>query len=58
LPSLSGIAIALALGWRGVLGASRLRVLSVGWGFAMLALNGLCIYWLLAYLNPTFGPKS
>ncbi|PQV62731.1 Dolichyl-phosphate-mannose-protein mannosyltransferase [Abditibacterium utsteinense] len=22
-----------------------------------LALNGVCIFWLLSYLNPTFGPK-
>jgi hypothetical protein len=56
LPSLCGIAIALALGWRQLTGAKVLWVLWT-WCAALLALNAVCIYWLLAYLNPTFGPK-
>ncbi len=58
LPALPGLAIFLALGWRDWLGAARLGFLSVAWIAAMLALNAVCLYWLVTYLNPTFGPKS
>ena len=59
LPSLSGLSIALARGWRGGLGASRrLAGITVGWCLALVALNALTIYWLLAYLNPKYGPPQ
>jgi len=32
--------------------------LTVVWSVALLSLNGLALYWLLHYLNPTFGPKG
>lgn len=58
LPALVGLSIPLARGWRGLIGARRLPALTVVWGVALLSLNGLTLYWLLHYLNPTFGPKG
>ncbi len=58
LPGLSGLSIALARGWRGLIGPRRLPALTLGWCVAMLSLNVLTLYWLLHYLNPTFGPKT
>jgi len=58
LPSLSGLSIFLARGWQGILGASRLPALTVVWSIALIALNGGAIYWLLSFLNPTYGPQG
>jgi len=58
LPALAGLSIPLARGWRGLIGAHRLPALLAAWCAALLALNGLAFYWLLHYLNPTFGPKG
>ncbi len=58
LPALVGLSIPLARGWRGLVGARQLPALSLVWGAAMLSLNGAAFYWLLHYLNPTFGPKG
>ncbi len=58
LPSVAGFSIPLALGWRGLVGEKHLGALTVGWTLCLLALNGLALYWLLTYLNPTFGPGS
>ncbi len=58
LPSLGALSIVLALGWRGLLGAARLRFVFGVWCIAMVSLNAVAIYWLLTYLNPTFGPGA
>ena len=58
LPALTGLSIPLARGWRGLIGARRLPVLLAAWSLALLSLNGLAFFWLLRYLNPTFGPKG
>jgi len=58
LPAVVGLSIPLARGWRGLVGARRLPALTLVWGAALLSLNGVAFYWLLHYLNPTFGPKG
>lgn len=55
LPSLCGFSLLLARGWEALLGPRRLGVLTAGWSVALVALNGVTVYWLLHYLNPTFG---
>ena len=57
LPALCGFSLFLARGWRGLGGEKILPVLTGFWLAAGLTLNGLSLYWLLAYLNPTFGSK-
>lgn len=57
LPTFVGWSVLLALGWRSLVGAKVLKAVFWVVSLAFLALNGLAIYWLLAYLNPTFGPK-
>ena len=57
LPAFVGFSIFLARGWQGWLGyhetgARRLKSLTLAWCVSMLALNLLCIYWLIFYLNP------
>jgi len=58
IPVFSGLSIFLARGWRGLVGAQRIPILTACWCAALVLLNGLTIYWLLHYLNPTFGPKA
>lgn len=58
LPSISGLAVTLALGWRGLVGERCLGLVMGVWVVCLLALNGLCLFWLFHYLNPTFGPGS
>ncbi|HVF09631.1 MAG TPA: hypothetical protein VNA16_02455, partial [Abditibacteriaceae bacterium] len=57
LPAGAGFSIFLARGWRGLAGAKRLPAITVAWSIFCVALNGVAVYWLLSYLNPTFGPK-
>jgi 4-amino-4-deoxy-L-arabinose transferase-like glycosyltransferase len=57
LAALFGLSLFLGLGWSGIVGASRLKVVLVAWCVSAVALNALTIYWLLSYLNPTFGSK-
>lgn len=57
LPSLLGLSLALALGWRGLVGEKGLPIVSSIWVVAMLAFNALTIFWLLTFLNPTYGPQ-
>lgn len=54
-PAVFGLAIFIARGYEGLLGASS-RFVLIGWTLFGLALNSVCIYWLLSYLNPTYGP--
>lgn len=56
-PSAVGFGVIGAYGW-GRLVKDRLSGVLAVYMLGMLALNGLCLYWLLAYLNPTFGPKG
>jgi 4-amino-4-deoxy-L-arabinose transferase-like glycosyltransferase len=58
LPSLVGFSLPLALGWERWLGARALHRVLIGWIVALIFVNAVAIYWLLAYLNPTFGPKG
>ncbi|MDQ2800481.1 MAG: hypothetical protein M3Y13_12680 [Armatimonadota bacterium] len=55
IPTLSGLSIFLARGWRGILGPRAFSALTAAWIIALLTLNALTLYWLLHYLNPTFG---
>jgi hypothetical protein len=56
LPTLAGFVIWLAAGWHKLIGEKRLTIVLATWGTGLLSLNILAIYWLLSYLNPTFGP--
>lgn len=56
-PAFCGFSLFLARGWQGLAGEKILRPLTGLWFVIGLALNGMSLYWLLAYLNPTFGPK-
>ena len=57
LPSVVGLSLFLALGWRGLVGEKRLPFVFSTWGIAMLGLNAVTIFRLLTFLNPTYGPK-
>lgn len=54
LPSLGGASLWAARGWRGLLGERRLPVVFWTWCALLLALNGVALYWLVAFLNPTY----
>jgi 4-amino-4-deoxy-L-arabinose transferase-like glycosyltransferase len=56
--ALGGFSVLLATGWRSLAGERALKSLAIFWIIALVALNSLTLYWLLSYLNPTFGPKS
>ncbi len=58
IPTLSGLGIALARGWRGVFPPRVLAGLTAVYVLALLALNVLCLYWLRHYLNPTFAQHN
>ncbi|HEX9998433.1 MAG TPA: glycosyltransferase family 39 protein [Abditibacterium sp.] len=57
LIGLGGFSLFLALGWQGLVGEARLKTVLIGWSLLALSLNVVSIYWLVSYLNPTFGPK-
>ena len=57
LPAFIGFSIFLARGWRGLIGIKRMPAMTVAWSIFCVALNAVAVYWLLSYLNPTFGPK-
>jgi 4-amino-4-deoxy-L-arabinose transferase-like glycosyltransferase len=57
LPAAAGFAIALAHGWRTLVGENGLKLITTLWCLGLIALNGICVYWLHAYLNPTFGSR-
>ena len=56
LPGAFGLSLFLARGFDGWFGR-RLGTATLAWGAFWLGVNALCIYWLLAYLNPTYGPR-
>ncbi len=55
LPAFCGFSLLLARGWRGLAGEKVLPSLTWFWFGVGIVLNGISIYWLLTYLNPTFG---
>lgn len=55
LPSFCGLSFLLAYGWRTLLPEKLFRSLTGVWIGAMLGLNIPSLYWLITYLNPTFG---
>ncbi|MBV9868408.1 MAG: glycosyltransferase family 39 protein [Abitibacteriaceae bacterium] len=55
LPSLCGLSLLLAWGWSGLMGLNRLPSVLAVWCVGLIGLNCVTIYWLLHYLNPTFG---
>jgi 4-amino-4-deoxy-L-arabinose transferase-like glycosyltransferase len=55
LPSFCGLSLLLAYGWGSLLKPSGLKALTALWIVAMLAVNVTALYWLITYLNPTFG---
>lgn len=55
LPAIAGLAIFIARGYAKLPAA---RVALAAWCVGALALNILSIYWLLIYLNPTYGPHQ
>lgn len=54
LPSLGGASLWAACGWRSLVGERGLRVVTVAWCLALIALNGVAVYWLVTFLNPTY----
>ena len=54
LPALPALALFLSLRLHLLAPGRVLQVLACAWG---LSLNVIAIYWLLSYLNPTFGPR-
>ncbi len=57
LPAFIGFSLFLARGFNGLCGEKGLRLLTIFWLVLGLGLNALSLWWLLSYLNPTFGPK-
>ncbi len=57
LPGIAGLAIFVARGYQMLLG-KRAHFALISWGLGALAINALSLYWLLAYLNPTYGAPS
>jgi 4-amino-4-deoxy-L-arabinose transferase-like glycosyltransferase len=55
LPSLAGLSLVLAIGWRGLVGEKKLSLVVGFWIVAMLALNAVAIWRLLTFLNPIYG---
>jgi hypothetical protein len=56
LPALGGLLLLVARGW-GALAGAHVRLIAFAWSAFLLALNGIAIYWLLAFLNPTYGNR-
>lgn len=50
----AALAFFVARGWNALV-PPKLAFVALASLFLML--NGLCVFWLLSYLNPTFGPK-
>lgn len=54
-PAGLGLALPVIAGWRGWLSDRHWRMLLGGWLLFAVLINGVALYWLLAYLNPTYG---
>ena len=57
LPAFVGFSLFLARGFQGLMSERGLSALTNFWFVFGIVLNGLSLWWLLSYLNPTFGPK-
>ena len=58
LPALGGFALWIARGFSKLVPTPRaLQVLGALWCGGLLALNGVALYWIVTYLNPTYGPR-
>lgn len=55
LPGLCGYTIWAGRGWE-FLTASKLKIATAVIGIFILSVNGIAIFWLLTFLNPTYGP--
>lgn len=54
VPSLGGASLWAACGWRSLLGERGLKSVFWVWCALLLLLNAVALYWLLAFLNPTY----
>lgn len=52
--ALPALGFSCATGWNALL---KPKAIFATFCVAGLALNGVCLFWLLSYLNPTFGPQ-
>ena len=58
LPAFGGVALWIARGFAKVSPSPRaLGILGTVWVGGLLALNGVALYWIVVFLNPTYGPK-
>jgi 4-amino-4-deoxy-L-arabinose transferase-like glycosyltransferase len=57
LPAFAGFSLFLARGFQGLTSEKGISLLTNFWLVFGIGLNGLSLWWLLSYLNPTFGPK-
>jgi 4-amino-4-deoxy-L-arabinose transferase-like glycosyltransferase len=57
LPAFVGFSLLSARGFQGLTDEKGLISLTNFWVIFGFVLNGLSLWWLLSYLNPTFGPK-
>jgi 4-amino-4-deoxy-L-arabinose transferase-like glycosyltransferase len=52
--AMPALAFFYAVGWNSLVQPKRAFISCCA---LLLAFNGLCLFWLITYLNPTFGPK-
>ncbi len=58
LPAFIGMALWLARGFVQIAPGKRaFQIFSAVWLGSLLVLNGISLYWITAFLNPTYGPK-
>jgi hypothetical protein len=55
LPGLCGYTIWAGRGWKFLTG-KKLKIVTAAISIFLLSVNGIAIFWLLTFLNPTFGP--
>jgi 4-amino-4-deoxy-L-arabinose transferase-like glycosyltransferase len=55
LPGLCGYTIWAGRGWKFLTG-TKLKIVTAAISIFLLSVNGIAIFWLITYLNPTFGP--
>jgi hypothetical protein len=56
-PAFIGFSLFLARGYLRLLGEKGTQLLTLSWFSLGISLNALSLWWLLSYLNPTFGPQ-
>jgi hypothetical protein len=55
LPGLCGYTICVGRGWKFLTG-TKLKIITAAISIFLLSVNGIAIFWLITFLNPTFGP--